>query len=654
MNKFRMMSIFVLLAMLFSFANVSPAAAAPLAETAPITTVPTELCIGDQYRLVFVTDGIISSGQYRNQTLWSNIETYNDFVTTQANSVPELSQLGTTWKVIGSTVYVEARVNTGTHPSTPGVPIYSVADKLIAASNTDLWDGAIANAIDITQSGVLLPVGTRIITGSTYFGTRFWNGRYGWGTFGSDGVAGRGIRIAFGLSGNIDHAWIDNATYPFSARVYAMSGILTVPATAVEGDGCNSPPSANAGGPYYGAEGFSIALDGSASNDPDGNPLTYNWTVSDPVVCTFDDPTSSNPNLTCIDNGDFPTQISVNDGTASDSDDTVVYVQNLPPEADLANNGPIYEGDTALVSFSNASDYSSADTAAGFHYAFDCNGGSLAAATYAGSGTSDGTACAFADNGSFPVTGRIMDKDDGFDEWDTTVEVNNVAPTLGALTVDLALVEVNTNIIASAVFTDPGALDTHTATWDWGDGTTAGTVTQGAGSGSVNDSHSYSVPGVYTVKLTVTDNDGDASNESIYEFVVVYDPSGGFVTGGGWIDSPSGAYKADLSLTGKANFGFVAKYKKGANVPDGNTQFQFKAGDLNFHSSSYEWLVVAGTNAQFKGEGTINGQGSYRFMIWADDDNPDTFRIQIWGDNGVVYDNGSQQSLGGGSIKIHN
>ncbi len=69
-------------------------------------------------------------------------------------------------------------------------------------------------------------------------------------------------------------------------------------------------------------------------------------------------------------------------------------------------------------------------------------------------------------------------------------------------------------------------------------------------------------------------------------------------------------------------------------MPDGKTEFQFKAGDLNFHSSSYEWLVVAGNKAQFKGEGTINGQGSYKFKIWADDDNPDTFRIQIWGDNG--------------------
>ena len=67
---------------------------------------------------------------------------------------------------------------------------------------------------------------------------------------------------------------------------------------------------------------------------------------------------------------------------------------------------------------------------------------------------------------------------------------------------------------------------------------------------------------------------------------------GGFVTGGGWIMSPAGAYSADLDLEDKANFGFVSKYKKGASLPTGNTEFQFKAGDLNFHSDEYDWLVL--------------------------------------------------------------
>ena len=68
--------------------------------------------------------------------------------------------------------------------------------------------------------------------------------------------------------------------------------------------------------------------------------------------------------------------------------------------------------------------------------------------------------------------------------------------------------------------------------------------------------------------------------------MVVYDPNAGFVTGGGWIQSPAGAHAADPALTGKANFGFVAKYQKGANVPNGNTEFQFQAGNLNFKAAA--------------------------------------------------------------------
>ena len=44
-------------------------------------------------------------------------------------------------------------------------------------------------------------------------------------------------------------------------------------------------------------------------------------------------------------------------------------------------------------------------------------------------------------------------------------------------------------------------------------------------------------------------------------------------------------------------------------MPTGNTEFIFNAADLEFHSTSYDWLVIAGTNAKFKGTGTINGFG---------------------------------------------
>ncbi len=118
-------------------------------------------------------------------------------------------------------------------------------------------------------------------------------------------------------------------------------------------------------------------------------------------------------------------------------------------------------------------------------------------------------------------------------------------------------------------------------------------------------SYLFTKAGVYTIHVTITDKYG--ASGSAERIVVMYDPSAGFVTGGGWIDSPVGAYKPDASLAGKATFGFVSKYQKGATVPEGNTQFVFHAGNLNFHSKTYQWLVVSGGKFQYKGVGTING-----------------------------------------------
>ena len=126
---------------------------------------------------------------------------------------------------------------------------------------------------------------------------------------------------------------------------------------------------------------------------------------------------------------------------------------------------------------------------------------------------------------------------------------------------------------------------------------------------------------------------------STFQYIVVYDPSAGFVTGGGWINSPIGAYSANPALTGKANFGFESKYLKGNNVPTGNTEFQFKLANFNFKSTSYEWLVVSGAKARYRGVGTVNGAGSYGFELTAWDGQVnggggvDRFRIKIWNNN---------------------
>jgi hypothetical protein len=164
----------------------------------------------------------------------------------------------------------------------------------------------------------------------------------------------------------------------------------------------------------------------------------------------------------------------------------------------------------------------------------------------------------------------------------------------------------------------------------------------------------------------------DPQNEDAWQDLWFYSNpifiNAGFMTGGGWIDSPEGAYPDNQALTGKVTFGFVSKYQKGATVPTGQTEFHFQVAGLNFHSSSYDWLVIAGARAQYKGTGTINGMGEYGFILTAIDGQIsggglDKFRIKIWNkaDNTIVYDNqlGASDTadpvtvLGGGSIVIH-
>jgi uncharacterized delta-60 repeat protein len=168
---------------------------------------------------------------------------------------------------------------------------------------------------------------------------------------------------------------------------------------------------------------------------------------------------------------------------------------------------------------------------------------------------------------------------------------------------------------------------------------------------------------VYKVTAIV----GTGCAESI-AYLPVYDPNGNFVTGGGWINSPEGALIGTTTV-GKANFGFVSKYKKGSNQVDGNTEFQFSAGNLSFKSTLHEagTLVISGRKATYRGDGMVNGAPGYRFTItaidghWNGGTGPDQFRIKIWGSNGVLYDNGLgaddnsdiATSLGGGSIVIH-
>ncbi len=136
-------------------------------------------------------------------------------------------------------------------------------------------------------------------------------------------------------------------------------------------------------------------------------------------------------------------------------------------------------------------------------------------------------------------------------------------------------------------------------------------------------------PGVYTLEVEAGDVAGNFASGPAYHFVI-YDPSGGFATGGGWF-YPDG--ESSLPASGKAHFGFIAKYKQGSSI--GNLEFQYQEGDINLKSATIDWLVISATSAQFQGTGTINGEGTYTFRVRGTDNGEpgagtDHFDIRIW------------------------
>jgi hypothetical protein len=266
---------------------------------------------------------------------------------------------------------------------------------------------------------------------------------------------------------------------------------------------------------------------------------------------------------------------------------------------------------------------------------------------------------------SYTVSVLITDTDGDSVGGGGSLIVHNVAPTINTTTGPDGPIALGASATVGITFQDQGPADTHTCSFAWDDGTSTSGVL--AASGSCSTTRTYEAAGVYSVGVTVTDDDTGATSTTL-EYVVVYDPSGGFVTGGGWFSSAPGAYTANPALEGKASFGFVSKYQKGQSRPAGQTEFQLHFTGFRFNSVSYDWLVVAGRRAQYKGVGTLNGAGDYGFLLTAQDGlsgGDDSFRIKIWDrvSGSVVYDNviaapddmdaASPQLLGGGSIVIH-
>lgn len=209
-------------------------------------------------------------------------------------------------------------------------------------------------------------------------------------------------------------------------------------------------------------------------------------------------------------------------------------------------------------------------------------------------------------------------------------------PEIKPISVSANPVMINSGITATADFSDQNTSNTHYATWDWGDGnTTNGTVTESNGSGSISDGHTYTVSGIYNIKLTLTGNNSKFQTAN-FNTLMVYDTNAERVQAGNEFISPAGAVSQNPSVTGNANFNFTAKYVHGVPVATGNKwaklSIQGEIASYNFTADSYQVLIVKDNKVILTGIGILNGTSGYSFFINASSggkSSNDYIRIQL-------------------------
>lgn len=272
---------------------------------------------------------------------------------------------------------------------------------------------------------------------------------------------------------------------------------------------------AHSGGAYVVDAGTSLTL--SATNTHPS--ASYEWDLGDGTTATG--PSVSH---TFSENGIYVAklELTVNEpGGARSRHFARIEVRNVPPSVDAGGDRTVDEGEA--VSFTATfSDPEWPDT----HEAV-WNWGDYQSPTVgevsevneppSGGGTVEGSH-AWGDDGVYEVTLTVRDDDGGIGEDTVEVTVLNVPPKVDAGP-DLYAYPC-TVITLVGTFTDPGWLDTHVATWEFGDCTPPHpalieeTNKPPADEGSAVASHVYHRCGTYQATCRVVDDDGGVGEDT--------------------------------------------------------------------------------------------------------------------------------------------
>lgn len=167
-----------------------------------------------------------------------------------------------------------------------------------------------------------------------------------------------------GLTILLDDATLDQPT--FLAPIVTADVVLTFRLTVDDGldsdtdtvsvriSFVNSAPLANAGPDDDATEGRIYTLDGTASSDPDDNPLTFFWTqLPGGPLLELDDATSATPRFLApeVDQETPVTfELLVSDGLLTDTDEvTLALIGQLPPTVQAPADDTVTEGATFVL-----------------------------------------------------------------------------------------------------------------------------------------------------------------------------------------------------------------------------------------------------------------------------------------------------------------